>query len=256
MVLAEAEDEDAPMGMVLHHVASEAAVEDAEALLQFQQQWPTYRKLVEFDGLSHRAVGARLHRALRDCFSAPFALLDVACGDAEQMRSVLDGTTISRYRGIDLSKPALALAEKNLAAVPFAVELDHCDFVEALERRPKPVDAAWCGLSIHHLKIEAKRAVFAALRRCTGSVLMIYEPTLAVGEDRAGYLARFRRLYRPAWTFFSEAEWDQLYDHVSRCDWPESAETWLALGRDAGFRRARALFRDPAGLHVIYRYDV
>ena len=43
------------------------------------------------------------------------------------------------------------LAAKNLAGVPFEVELDHRDFVTALTRRPEPADAAWCGLSIHHL---------------------------------------------------------------------------------------------------------
>jgi len=35
---------------------------------------------------------------------------------------------------------------------------------------------------------------------------MIYEPTLADGEDREGYLARFRRVNRPAWPFLTKDE--------------------------------------------------
>jgi hypothetical protein len=58
------------------------------------------------------------------------------------MSQALAGTKVNHYHGIDLSQPALKLAAKNLKGVPFAVELDHRDFVTALERRPEPADAA------------------------------------------------------------------------------------------------------------------
>ena len=50
------------------------------------------------------------------------------------MRKALTGTKVSHYHGIDLSEPALELAAKNLAGVPFEIELDHRDFVTALTR--------------------------------------------------------------------------------------------------------------------------
>jgi 2-polyprenyl-3-methyl-5-hydroxy-6-metoxy-1,4-benzoquinol methylase len=52
----------------------------------------------------------------------PFAFLDIACGDAGQMRTALAGTKVRHYHGIDLAEPALALAAKNLAGVPFDAE--------------------------------------------------------------------------------------------------------------------------------------
>ena len=48
--------------------------------------------------------------------------LDIACGDASQMRA-LRGTKIRHYHGVDLSEPALELAAKNLEHMPFEVEL-------------------------------------------------------------------------------------------------------------------------------------
>ena len=45
----------------------------------------------------------------------------------------------------------------------FEVELDHRDFVTALTKRPEPADAAWCGLSIHHLSTEGKRDLLQAI---------------------------------------------------------------------------------------------
>jgi hypothetical protein len=229
-------------------------VDDHDALEQFQKQWGTYQKLVDTDALSHREVGALLHRTLGG-LDAPFAFLDIACGDAGQMPAAIGGSAIRHYHGIDLSAPALALAAKNLEGASYEIELDHCDFVEALTRRPEPADAAWCGLSIHHLDTDGKRALLEAIRGSTSKFLMIYEPTLADGEDRAGYLDRFARVNKPAWPFFSEEEWQQIDHHVTTCDLPETAETWLRLGREAGFGQARELFRDPTGFYRVYRYD-
>ncbi len=130
-------------------------------------------------------------KILRDTLQGlakPFAFLDIACGDAGQMTRALRGTKVNHYHGIDLSEPALELAAKNLAGAPFEVELDHRDFVAALTRRPEPADAAWCGLSIHHLSTEGKRDLLKAIHGSTSKMLMIYEPTRAEGEDRDAYL--------------------------------------------------------------------
>lgn len=95
------------------------AVVDAAALEQFQRQWATYQKLVDSEELSHAAVGALLHDTLNRSFDRPFSFLDIACGDASQMR-VLAGTKVRHYHGVDLSEPA-----NNLRDMPFEVELDH-----------------------------------------------------------------------------------------------------------------------------------
>jgi len=58
------------------------------------------------------------------------------------MKAVLPGTQVRHYHGIDLSQPALELAATNLAGLPFEVDLDHRDFVEAMMRRPEHADGA------------------------------------------------------------------------------------------------------------------
>ncbi len=191
------------MNIYIHHFHSRGAVADQAALEQFQKQWATYQKLVDTDALAHKEVGGILHHALA-AIPKPFAFADMACGDAGQMKAALVGTKVKHYHGIDLSEPALELAAKNLAGVPFEVELDHRDVVPALTKRPEPADAAWCGLSIHHLSTEGKVALLKAIHGSTSGFLMIYEPTLLDGEDREGYLERFRRVIRPAWTFMTK----------------------------------------------------
>ncbi|HEX2446998.1 MAG TPA: class I SAM-dependent methyltransferase [Methyloceanibacter sp.] len=243
------------MNIHIHHLDSKGAVADQAALEQFQRQWATYQKLVDADSLAHKEVGAILHDALAS-IAKPFAFVDIACGDAGQMKPALSGTKVRHYYGIDLSEAALELAAKNLEGVPFQIELDHRDFVTALTKRPESADVAWCGLSIHHLSTEGKRDLLTAIRGSTSNFLMIYEPTRLDGESRDAYLERFRRINRPAWTFFSEDEWAQIDHHVTSCDYPETSATWCALGHDAGFAQAREIFCDATGFYRIYRYDV
>src|SRR5262249_34424688 len=111
-------------GMNIHirHVRGKGAVADQAALERFQQQWATYQKLVDADAVASKEVGAILHGALA-ALPKPFAFVDIACGDAGQMKHALAGTKVSHYHGIDLSESALELAAKNLAGVPFEVEL-------------------------------------------------------------------------------------------------------------------------------------
>ena len=240
----------------IHQFRGGDAVVDAAALEQFQQQWATYQKLVDSDAVSHKAVGDRLGAALNDGFHQPFQMLEIACGDASLMRRVLPGTAAGHYHGIDLAEPALELAAKNLADVSFAVDLDHRDFVAAMNERQEPADVSFCSLSIHHLPTENKLELLEAIRRSTRSFLMIYEPTRLDQEDRASYLDRFTAVNRPLWTMLTSAEWDQIEHHVRSCDLPETSEAWLALGREAGFARAGQLFVDPTNFYRLYRYDV
>jgi len=121
----------------IHQFQPGGAVVDAAALAQFQEQWATYRKLVESDCLAHRQVGGILHGALNGAFPSPFCFLDIACGDASMMKAALRGTKVRHYHGIDMSQPALELAAANLAALPCKVDLDHRDFVDAMLRRPE-----------------------------------------------------------------------------------------------------------------------
>lgn len=56
------------------------------------------------------------------------------------------------------------MAASNLKDMPFEVDLDHRDFVEALAGRAEPADMAWSSLSIHHLQTDGKLRLMQALR--------------------------------------------------------------------------------------------
>ncbi len=243
------------MNILIHECQPDGKVTDEEALEQFQRQWATYQKLIYSNGLSHHEAGRVLHGVLAEKFIKPLRFLDIACGDASQIAGVLVDLPVRHYHGIDLSKPALELAAKNLQQMPFEVVLDHRDFVEAIMKRDEPTDVTWCSLSIHHLQRDEKLRLFHAIRESTTSVFMIYEPTSLDGESRDQYMERFCRVFQKEMSMLNPDEWAQLKQHVTSCDFPERASGWLDLGKEAGFSSSKQIFSDPTNFLRLYRYD-
>ena len=83
-----------------------------DELTIFVTQQALYRRVVEADYMSHRALFGILHDLLK-ARSAPFSLLDLACGDAACSVAALRGTKVSEYIAVDLSEPALSVAASN-----------------------------------------------------------------------------------------------------------------------------------------------
>jgi len=239
----------------IHEFQSAGAPLDEAALMQFRKHWAGYQKLVDNNYLCHRQVAQLLHDTLTTTFDAPFAFLDIACGDASLANSALAGTLVRHYHGIDLAEPAIELAAANLAGVGYEVDLDHRDFVEALDDRPEPADISWIGLSLHHLATADKVRLMDAIRRATRCALMIYEPARRDDEDRDTFIRRFLAISKESWQALTDEEWNDIATHVASYDLPETTAGWLDAGRQAGFSRAREIFADPAGVLRVFRYD-
>lgn len=222
----------------------------------FQDEWHIYRKVVDENYFFHREAYALLRQVLLEEVASPFRFLDVACGDASATVGALVGTGIAYYRGIDLSGAALALARETLAALPCAVTLERRDFVEALGDRDLAADVAWVGLSLHHLQTPDKLSAMRDLRLIVGETgrLLIYEPTGPDGDTRRAWLRRWD-LQRGGWGALTLEEWRALRSHSHANDYPETHITWLRLGYEAGFGRARCLYESPTQLFRLYCFD-
>src|ERR1700730_9308992 len=113
----------------------------------------------------------------------------------------------------------------------------------SMMRRPEHADATWCSLSIHQLSTDDKLHLMKAIRGATGArgIFLLYEPTRRVDEDRAAYLDRFMRTNKLLWRVLTPAEWDQVWHHVTTCDFPETAAAGASLAaRPASVRRGKS----------------
>ncbi|MER9144249.1 class I SAM-dependent methyltransferase [Mesorhizobium sp. M0871] len=221
----------------------------------FNQELETYRRIVAANLMFHREVYGLLRDLLVEHAPGSFRFLDVACGDAGASAAMLKTTAIGGYVGIDLSDASLRLADRALEGLPCPVELRCGDFVEAMATWSEPVDVIWIGMSLHHLATEGKARLMRNASRALGGVglFVIWEPTLLEGEARADWLARFS-LLRDKWSTVSDEEFAAMERHMLLADFPETADTWLGMGRDAGFRRAEEIFMMPNRMGRVFRY--
>lgn len=110
-------------------------------------------------------------------------------------------------------------------------------------------------MSLHHLQQREKAAVMKNVHKALapGGLFLIWEPTLLEGETRAQWLDRFAGL-RSEFAAVTEDEFQAMESHMRRADFPESADTWLAIGHQAGFGRAEELFVMPNRMGRLFKY--
>ena len=189
----------------------------------FLKSWRTYRKFLDLNYMSHREVYAALREVLVAEAPPRFRFLDVACGDAAASVTALNGTDVGSYAGIDISRPALEIARRELAVLDCPVALIEQDFVTALAGWSDPVDVVWIGQSLHHLPPDGKRAVARDVRRilAPGGLFLIWEPTTLPGEDRAGWIERLDARSRSHWPDLDAEERHTVVEHSRSSDHPE-----------------------------------
>lgn len=220
----------------------------------FQKEWSTYRKMVDNNYLFHAEACHWLRGILAERVS-PFHMLDIACGDAGTTVKALEGTSIAKYTGMDLSLPALEIARNNLHVLNCPVELLHTEFSQALENWNDPVDIVWIGLSLHHFRSPQKLSAMRQVRRFLNrdGLFLVYENSSPDGEERETWLKRWDR-QKPLWRAFSPAEWQAMATHVHENDFPETATRWHELGREAGFNDIHEVFIAPSNLFRMYSF--
>jgi SAM-dependent methyltransferase len=221
----------------------------------FAKGLATYQKVVAANYMAHREVYGKLHDVLLNEAPRGFVFADLGCGTAMGSAVAAAGTSVGRYVGVDISEPSLDVARLELVTLSCPVELRCQNFVEAIEGWIGPLDVVWIGQSLHHLPADGKRAFMRTVkdRLSGGGLFLIWEPTCLEGEDREGWMERFRNL-RPQWSAVSDEEFNAFDSHHRASDHAETASTWKAMGREAGFDQADELLTVPNQLARVYRF--
>ncbi|TMB67531.1 MAG: hypothetical protein E6J54_19950, partial [Deltaproteobacteria bacterium] len=80
-----------------------------EIVRQFFDEWSIYDQVLDHNYMFHDEIYRDVQRVLADRYgNRPFTLLDLGCGSARHLRRALEGRSVSRYLGYDLSVAALS----------------------------------------------------------------------------------------------------------------------------------------------------
>src|SRR2546423_607992 len=111
--------------------------------------------------MQHDEIDGDVRRILADRYETrPFVLLDLGCGSARHLARALQGRSVSRYVGYDLSDVALAHARRNLTGLGCPVELHRGDLLESLRVGGEKFDVVLTSFALHHLAAAQKSTFF------------------------------------------------------------------------------------------------
>ena len=220
----------------------------------FQQQWATYRAVVERGLMEHQAVAEATSAAITTWLSqrSPNAqaprMVDLGCGDLALLAPVLRDLPLGAYTGLDLTAAVLPLAERAMGATAYPCRWLEGDLLTwatggaacstANEASmAEPVDLLHSAFAIHHLSDPQKATFLAAVRQRMqpGGLFIWVDVFREPGETREAYLERYQQRIRTGWSVIRAEQREQLISHLSGFDQPADRAAIQAAAEQAGW---------------------
>lgn len=203
-------------------------------------EWSIYDQVLDHNYMFHDDIYRDVERLLADQYGKrPFAILDLGCGSARHLSRALQGRSVRRYVGYDLSEAALAHANGNLVDLGCPVELYRGDLLDGLRTTGGPFGLIFCSFALHHLAAADKEVFFqlAYQRLKEDGILLLIDVMREENEERRVYLDHYCGWLRSEWKALSPEALDALCDHIRNNDFPETAAEFHAMATAAGFSR-------------------
>ena len=210
----------------------------------FRTSWSLYDAVIDGNYMFHR----ELHGCVRPLIAARaalgnYALLDLGCGNARCLAETLTAFPPAHYLGADLSRAALDGAALALKPLP-ALELREEDMLRCTEQlRPGSFDLVYSGFAMHHLAADEKEQLFRAVASALspGGQFLLVDVLREEHESREAYLDRYLRMIREEWRTLTAEQVEEVSEHITLHDYPESFPVLANMARACGLGMARQL---------------
>jgi cyclopropane fatty-acyl-phospholipid synthase-like methyltransferase len=170
----------------------------------FENQWCTYKTIVQHDFMHHQALVGAVEQVLKHYFDgAPSEhsphFVDLGCGDADPLVAVLRDLPLGSLLGLDMAATVLPLAAEALGEVAYPchwIQGDLLDWATAVTPQTNPVDILYSSFAIHHLDGESQEVFLAGARqKINPSGIFLWadifrEPGESVDDFRLRYTQR------------------------------------------------------------------
>lgn len=217
----------------------------------FNNQWTLYQKVLNNNYMGHQEIYDVLHGFLISHFQKPFAMLELGCGDASFTTQALLDTSVMSYRGIDLSKAALEIANVNIASIPCSKSFTEGDFSqlvpELVKKQQDSFDVILISFALHHLLLEQKDSIIAQLFNLLteNGVFILIDIVRKSEEDRETYIKRYLDGVQKSWSLVTGEEYSMVENHISSDDFPETQQALYSIAKKHKFSRVECLYTDP-----------
>lgn len=215
-------------------------------MILFEQQWQTYRTVLEHDSMDHRAVAEATAAACRSwCDQRPHQaksvdLVDLGCGDLAHLAPLFRSLPLRSYTGLDRAASVLPLAQRQMGKAGFPCHWICGDLLDWSQQEAEgSVDLIHSAFAIHHLSDPEKVRFLEGARRCIADdgLMMWADVFQEEHESRVRYLERYVARVRQ-WPGLSAEQRDAVVAHMQQCDWP-ARRGWIeSVAADCGWALA------------------
>ena len=216
----------------------------------FENQWSTYKTIVQHDFMHHRALVGAVEQVLKHYFDGAPAghrphFVDLGCGDADPLAAVLRDLPLGSLLGMDQASSVLPLAAKALGEVPYPCDWIQADLLEwakapEAEADPttNPVDILYSSFAIHHLDGESQEAFLAGARKkiSPSGIFLWADIFREPGETVDAFRLRYTQRMSNHWgTALEQQQLAHACFHVSNFDLPADREAIGTTARNQGW---------------------
>ncbi|MFM1877389.1 MAG: hypothetical protein RLZZ241_255 [Bacteroidota bacterium] len=231
---------------------------EKDAIALFNRSWLTYAKLVGANYMKHAEFQLLTREALTAFETRTFSMLDLGCGDASSLVTVLNKNSVSRYVGVDLSEAALTLAKQNLSFLGDKTKWIQADLGKLNLDLNQPFNVIYSSFAIHHLKDAAKMDLYAQIHKHLepGGYFIYIDVYHKPGENPELYRSDYCGWIDRDWPALSISEKVDIKDHISAYDYPAARQQTEAALEQLGLRCLKADFSDPRHYFMVYQKGV
>ncbi|BFM40541.1 class I SAM-dependent methyltransferase [Synechocystis sp. LKSZ1] len=227
---------------------------DLQAISQFFQAWDSYQQILRYNYMEHRQIAQVLQTYLQDNCWEPFTCFDLGCGDGSFSAQVFTGLPVVSYTGVDLSQPALALAQQTFQGRFPTFQLIQADVLSFIGQQREPVDVMLSAFCLHHLSQEQKQLFLKEARSCLrpGGYFLWADVVRQAGESREQYLQHYGQMMEQDWPLATAETKTLILEHIRSSDYPETSldlQSWAAA---AGFTQLERLYQGVQGTEEVW----
>lgn len=210
----------------------------------FEQQWTSYRAIVDHDLMEHRALTAAVAQvvdqwlAQRPAGAPAPGLVDLGCGDLALMAGHYRHWPLGSLLALDLTAGVLPLAEQQLGTVGYPCRFQQGDLLAwANQIDGEPVDLIHTAFAVHHLADDQKQSFLQGCRSRLrpGGLLLWADVFREPDESRGAYVGRYSQRIRSDWTVMTELQQEHTIAHLRSLDYPADRQAIETVARTAGF---------------------
>ena len=207
--------------------------------LIFIQNWKIYHKVIESDYMNHLQIGSITRKVLNTFYASDHMdILDLGCGDADQLATVIREMNVKSYTGIDLSSQAIEIAKTNLSTLSCSVAFRIGKMEEEIKLLKKEYNLTFSSFAIHHLIDEQKQSFIEECfnRTSSNGLFILIDIKRQPGQTTEQYKSAYTHLIRNEWHHLSTSEKESIIAHLQECDFPVETTSYKEWAKTSGFQ--------------------